>query len=220
MSDGGCARCGGLGTVVGAKDWEVAVPAGAADGLELRRPGEGAEHAWRPAGDVVFRVQTAPHARFERDGDALVYRARVPLLEALVGFERRLTLLDGERLEVAHARAAFGDFARAFGGRGLPVAGAADGARGELRVEFEVAFPPSLSALQLAVLASVLREDELATLVGIMRLLSFARTVEVGDGLESVYCSRCAYDPGGDPRFCYPDARWRTWWRAMLYEGG
>ena len=99
-------------------------------------------------------------------------------------------------------------------------AGAADGARGELRVEFEVAFPPSLSALQLAVLASVLREDELATLVGIMRLLSFARTVEVGDGLESVYCSRCAYDPGGDPRFCYPDARWRTWWRAMLYEGG
>ena len=68
-------------------------------------------------------------------------------------------------------------------------------------------------------LAGVLREDELATLVGIMRLMSHARVVEVGDGLESVFCSKCAYDPGGAPRFCYPDARYRTWWRAMLYEG-
>ena len=112
----------------------------------------------------------------------------------------------------------FNGFEQEYDGLGLPVMGDKSGARGQLVVAFEVVFPPSLSALQLSVLSSVLREDELSMLVGIMRLLAHAQDIDIGTGLEAVYCSRCAYDPGGDPHFCYPDARWWTWWRAMLYE--
>ena len=62
---------------------------------------QGNQHAFRPAGDLVFVIQSLPHPRFRREGHCdLMYETSVSLLDALVGFRRKLTLLTGKRLTV------------------------------------------------------------------------------------------------------------------------
>ena len=40
------------------------------------------------AGDLKFVIVTAPHARFQRRGNDLLYSATISLTDALVGFSR------------------------------------------------------------------------------------------------------------------------------------
>lgn len=61
---------------------------------------QGNQHTFRQTGDLVFTVRTAPHPRFWRQNSDLFYQARISLLDALLGFRRRLTLPDGRRVKV------------------------------------------------------------------------------------------------------------------------
>ena len=65
------------------------------DGERVVFEGEGDENPEHAAGDVVFVLNTLPHATFVRDGVDLKIKRRISLREALLGFEFTLKHLDG-----------------------------------------------------------------------------------------------------------------------------
>ena len=50
--------------------------------------------------DLVFIIEEKPHQKFSREGNDLVYNAKLPLVDALCGATVHLTTLDGRPLTV------------------------------------------------------------------------------------------------------------------------
>jgi molecular chaperone DnaJ len=91
-----CPACGGSGRTAREESLEVAIPAGAEDGLILRVPGKGyaGEPGARP-GDLHVVVRSAPDARFERDGADLWRAESIDVADAVLGVELRVPTLEG-----------------------------------------------------------------------------------------------------------------------------
>lgn len=51
-------------------------------------------------GDLIFILKTVPHSIFTRKGDHLYARMTLSLNEALLGFSKTITKLDGSELKV------------------------------------------------------------------------------------------------------------------------
>lgn len=72
---------------------DIAIPAGAYEGYKLEYAGAGNQKLHHRDGDLVFVVRHAPHPTMAaNDGDPadLIVQATVPLVDALVGFQRRI----------------------------------------------------------------------------------------------------------------------------------
>jgi len=52
-------------------------------------------------GDVIFTVKQAPHNKFKRVGDNLYNDLKISLEEALLGFTKRVSHLDGHLVEIS-----------------------------------------------------------------------------------------------------------------------
>lgn len=52
-------------------------------------------------GDVVFTVKQHPHPKFKRVGDNLFTDVSISLEEALLGFKKRISHLDGHLVEIS-----------------------------------------------------------------------------------------------------------------------
>jgi len=81
------------------KTLEVNVKPGWKGGTTVTYPGEGDAIDGLPT-DLVVVLQEKPHALFVRDGNNLLHRHKITLVEALVGVKFPLTLLDGRVLNV------------------------------------------------------------------------------------------------------------------------
>ena len=77
------------------KELEVKVPAGLADGQQIRLKGQGLAMPGGKAGDVLITVSIAPHHLFQRDGNDLRIELPVTLYEAVLGAKVRVPTLDG-----------------------------------------------------------------------------------------------------------------------------
>lgn len=75
----------------------VDIPAGIADGQRVRLTGRGGagERGGAP-GDVYIHVRVAPHPYFERDGDDILYRQDLTMVQAALGADIMVPTLDGE----------------------------------------------------------------------------------------------------------------------------
>ena len=60
----------------------------------------GDERPGTTAADLVFNIEEKPHQKFSREGNDLVYNAKLPLVDALCGATVHLTTLDGRPLTV------------------------------------------------------------------------------------------------------------------------
>ena len=60
----------------------------------------GDERPGRIPADIVFTIAESPHPVFKRDGNDLVYTARLPLADALSGTTVNLMHLDGHPVSV------------------------------------------------------------------------------------------------------------------------
>jgi molecular chaperone DnaJ len=91
-----CRTCRGEGRVAAERTITIEVPAGVADGMELRIEGAGEEGrgGGRP-GDLYLALAVAPHSVFERRGQDLVAILEVPVLAAITGTEVEVDTLDG-----------------------------------------------------------------------------------------------------------------------------
>jgi molecular chaperone DnaJ len=145
-----CQTCRGEGRVPRVRTLPVDVPAGVADGVELRIEGGGNRgHRGAPPGDLYVTLRVAPHPVFERRGQDLVAVLEVPLTQAVLGTELEVRTLDGtERVRIPPGTRA-GTVIR-LRGRGVP--NLQRRGRGDLFFQVDLAVPESLSREERALL--------------------------------------------------------------------
>lgn len=108
--------------------------------------------------DIEFIIEEKPHSTFKRDGDQLRMELTVDLVEALCGFSKQVTHLDGHIVTVAGAMGrdvvADGKEIR-IPNEGMPIS-KSPGKKGDLVVKVHVRFPTSLNPDQKEALRRIL----------------------------------------------------------------
>lgn len=132
---------------------EIQVHPGWKSGTKVRFPKAGNEQPNGDSQDLVFIVEEKPHPTFTREGNDLVCKLKIPLVDALAptGAEKRVVdALDGKKIQVPVPGGIVkpGLESRVAGG-GMPIR--KDGSvkqKGDLIVRWEVTFPERLTAAQ------------------------------------------------------------------------
>ncbi len=141
--DDPCPDCGGDGVSTRTRSLTVRVPAGVADGQQVRIKGKGEPgRGGAPAGDLFLRVHVTPHRLFgrsERNSDDLTLTVPVTYPELALGTTLTVPTLDSTVSLKIPAGTTSG---RTFRVRGRGVARKAH--TGDLLVTVEVAVPGSL----------------------------------------------------------------------------
>ena len=139
-----CHTCEGMGTVTRPRRLEVRIPAGVKTGSHVRVAGEGRPGSGKgAAGDLYLVVTLLPHARFERRGDDLVTELEVPLLDAVLGGEVTVPLVEG-RVALRIPELTQNGRQIRLAGKGMPALGGGE-KRGDLFVRGRVQLPENLS---------------------------------------------------------------------------
>jgi DnaJ homolog subfamily B member 4 len=123
---------------------EVAVKPGWKKGTTVTFECEGDEAPGIIPADIQFVIGEKEHATFSRDGNNLVYNARLTLSDALCGTTLRIATLDGRTISVPVAEVVSPGSEKIVRGEGMPIA-KSPGTKGDLVIRFAVAFPAYLS---------------------------------------------------------------------------
>jgi molecular chaperone DnaJ len=141
-----CERCEGDGRTLEDVPLELEIPAGIHDGQRIRVRGDG--HAGTlggPPGDVYVTVRVRPLEGLRREGDDLVARASITMVEAAIGTTVEVPTPSGPH-QVELAPGTQPGAVHAVRGRGMP--SLETGRRGDLLVEVDVRVPTNLTAEQ------------------------------------------------------------------------
>jgi DnaJ family protein B protein 4 len=140
---------------------EIQILPGWKSGTKIRFPKAGNETSPGEAQDIVFVVEEKPDPVFRRDGNDLIAKVNIPLVEALTGVpsgKKQVDMLDGRRLQVTVPSGIVQPNQRSVvSGEGMPIR--KDGQvrrKGDMIVEWNVVFPTSLTASQKEGLQKVL----------------------------------------------------------------
>jgi len=134
-----CKECHGRGRVEGRRPVEVDVPAGVADGMELRVSGAGNDgRQGGPPGDLYVSLHVQPHPLFERRGQDLLCALTVPMTQASLGADLQIDTLDGPERVRLDPGTPSGSVLR-LRGKGVPLVGRRS--RGDLLVTVVVETP-------------------------------------------------------------------------------
>jgi len=141
-----CSTCRGTGKRRGNRKVKVEIPAGIADGQRLRLSGEGGAGGpgGRP-GDLYVLMRVAADDHFIRDGDDLIYRLDVTIVDAALGAKMGVPALDGDMEITVAAGTQPGDM-KVYKNRGVPVLQGYG--RGDLKVIVNVVVPRHLNVEQ------------------------------------------------------------------------
>jgi DnaJ-class molecular chaperone len=115
----------------------VRIPPGVSEGGRLRIAGKGQPGHGGPPGDLYVRIQVRPHPFFKREGDAVVCRLPVTIVEATLGGQVTVPTLDGETTMTVPAGTQSGQRFR-IKGKGIPQR---HGGRGPLYVDVRIVPP-------------------------------------------------------------------------------
>lgn len=124
----------------------VDIEKGMQDGQEIVFYEDGEPVVDGEPGDLKFKIFTAPHERFTRQGNDLHTTVTITLREALVGFEKSITHLDGRLVAVGTKGITKPKEVRRFRGEGMPLHMSTK--KGDLSVTYEVFFPSKLTEEQ------------------------------------------------------------------------
>ena len=92
-----CDNCRGSGRVSEVQTRKVRLPAGIESGMNLRITGAGhAGERGAPAGDLYVKVTVEEDLELMRDGDDLIHRMRINFVEASLGTEAEIPILEGK----------------------------------------------------------------------------------------------------------------------------
>lgn len=145
-----CPECKGAGQEKKRRHLRVKIPAGIADGLQIRLSGEGnAGSRGSPAGDLYVVVSVSPHPLFTRDGDDIHYKLTLNFAQAALGIELEVPTLNGDTRLKVPAGSQTGTVFR-LKGQGMPHL--ERGGRGDELVSIFVAVPEKLTREQRALL--------------------------------------------------------------------
>ncbi len=155
-----CNRCRGEGKVIGdpcpvchgrrralrEKTLSVEVPAGVADGQQVRLTGQGeaGDRGGRP-GDLYVHITVRPHELFDRVGDDILYRQDLTMVQASLGATLTVPTLDGEE-EVEFVAGTQPGEVKVLKARGVPHLHR--GGRGDQQILVNVMVPRNLNERQ------------------------------------------------------------------------
>lgn len=142
-----CPHCGGKKVEVGEEVIMVALERGMQDGEKISFSQQADESPDTTPGDLIFRVVTVPHKRFTRKGDDLHFSLTISLLEALVGFSKKIKHLDGHTVDVIRAEVTKPGQIITITGEGMPMHNYPS-QTGNLHIEITVKFPISITEEQ------------------------------------------------------------------------
>ncbi|KAF8896370.1 hypothetical protein BD779DRAFT_1433142 [Infundibulicybe gibba] len=152
-----CNDCGGRGTIIAKKcphcdgqkvvdhtaHYTLEVTPGMPEGHEVVFEGEADESPDWEAGDVVLRVRSRKEkGGWRRKESSLYWKETIGIDEALLGFERNLTHLDGHVVQLIRTGVTQPGFVQTIKGEGMPVF--QQSAHGDLFVEYNVVLPVEL----------------------------------------------------------------------------
>ena len=208
-----CQYCGGVGTVIEPRTYNLMVTHA---GQSFKFP-DGGQAVGYKTGNVHITITAHPHHRFQIKGSDLIYKARVDLVEALVGFEKYVKHLDGRHIPIVHDVVTFQGYKHVVKGEGLlrvreeptvMVSGetsdeekkvGANETRGDLVVEFDVVYPTMMTAAQREALRTVMDEDDIDVLEDVIELATATQSAKDWQVEKSFSCmsnsrSHCTFD--------------------------
>jgi molecular chaperone DnaJ len=157
-----CTACGGRGRKAARKTLDVDIPAGIAEGQNIRLAGRGhAGERGGPPGDLYVLVRVAEDERFVRDGNDLVAVVDVAAPAAALGTKVSVPTLDGD-VEVDVPAGTQPGTVVTLRGKGMPAIGRRG--RGDQQVVLNVVVPRNLTGRQRELLTELhesLGEDNL-----------------------------------------------------------
>ncbi|TGZ80588.1 hypothetical protein EX30DRAFT_396294 [Ascodesmis nigricans] len=150
-----CNTCYGSGVRREKKTLDIDIPAGVSDGMRMRVSGEGdavpAEDAAGAAktkrGDLFVFVRVTPHPTFGRSGSDVLYTATIPLTTALLGGNIKVPTLENDVELRVPSGTNTGDTVT-MSGMGMKTVNDRRQRRGDLKVEFKVNMPKTLTTSQ------------------------------------------------------------------------
>ncbi|CAG9315644.1 unnamed protein product [Blepharisma stoltei] len=139
-----CPGCGGQKVVNALKTLNVQIEPGMDNGSEIVFPGQSEQSPdWFP-GDIIFVLKLKNHARFERRGNDLVTSIRLTLKEALLGYSKQISHLDGHVVQIDFTGVTQPESVRIIKGEGMPHQDVPSN-KGNLHVRFIVDLPGKLT---------------------------------------------------------------------------
>eukprot|EP00088_Acartia_fossae_P069350 TRINITY_DN9031_c0_g1_i1.p1 TRINITY_DN9031_c0_g1~~TRINITY_DN9031_c0_g1_i1.p1 ORF type:complete len:365 (-),score=86.89 TRINITY_DN9031_c0_g1_i1:499-1593(-) len=135
-----CDDCPNVKFVTEERHLEFEVEPGMMDGMEHKFVSEGEPHMDGEPGDLVLRIRTYPHQRFERRGDDLYTNVTISLMDALTGFDMDVLHLDGHKVHVSREKVTWPGARIRKKGEGMPNY-ENNNLFGTLYVTFDVEFP-------------------------------------------------------------------------------
>ncbi|CAO3697000.1 unnamed protein product [Rhizopus microsporus] len=137
-----CTECRGKKVVGEKKILEVHIDKGMRDGQKITFSGEGDQAPDIIPGDIIIVIDEKPHPHFKRQGDDLVYEAKIDLLTALAGGKFAIPHLDDRVLMVSilPGEAIKPGEMKVIPDEGMPAH--RTHTRGHLFIKFIIDFPP------------------------------------------------------------------------------
>ncbi|KAI8981931.1 HSP40/DnaJ peptide-binding protein [Mycotypha africana] len=136
-----CKHCHGKKVVGEKKILEVHIDKGMRDGQKITFSGEGDQAPNIIPGDIIIVIDEKPHPHFKRQGDDLIYEAKIDLLTALAGGKFAIPHLDDRVLmvNILPGEAIKPDQLKVIPHEGMPAYRTQ--VKGHLFVKFSVDFP-------------------------------------------------------------------------------
>lgn len=138
-----CPHCKGEKVVEHTQQYTLELKPGTPEGFDVVFDGEGDESPDWEAGDVVLRVRSRKEkGAWRRKESSLYWRETIGVDQALLGFQRNITHLDGHVIEIDRPGVTQPGHVQTIEGEGMPLH-QADGF-GDLFIEYNVVLPVEL----------------------------------------------------------------------------
>lgn len=134
------------------KTLQLDIRPGLKGGTQFKFECEGDEEPGVEPADIIFKIVEKPHQNFVRDGNDLVFKAKVPLEQALTGAQIEVPLLTGKTLRIRYDEVLQPGDLKLIPNYGMP---RKSGGFGDLRLSIDVIFPKQLSEQQKAAIKSL-----------------------------------------------------------------
>lgn len=134
---------------------EINVKPGWKEGTKITFPKEGDQGPKKTPADIVFTLKDIAHSVFSRDGTNLIYKAKIPLRDALVGTNLKVPTIDGRTITVPCKEVIKPNSRKRVTGEGLPYP-KQPSRRGDLLITFDIVFPDHLPSTTKEILSDCL----------------------------------------------------------------
>ena len=149
-----CPVCKGNRVTRGEAVLEVWIEQGVPEGHQITHEMEADQNPDQIPGDVIFVLNTSPHALFTRKGDDLEAKMTISLKQALIGFQATITHMDGHEVIVKNDGVTQYGQRFKIAGEGMPKH-QVPSEKGDLHVTVNVNLPKRLSEEQKKAFAEI-----------------------------------------------------------------